>query len=460
LSDSAAATFNAGHALAARDRDQVEEILRIVGPTIGPCLASENCEVVSLTLSFLNDMLSSGLLPIDTATVGDLMGFLSNESERIQIPAMLTCVRLSKEGLGDQVFNTVYGKLDADGSEIQRTAIEAVAILVDVLSEERQEMVFGRLREVVTGAVDVGVVSLSLKAVSGMVGRDPQKVDGGTQLVIQLISGQAGFLGDLSLVVVDTTHHLIQNFCELISACITHDVPLAPEISDFLVGLLHRENELDRTSAAGALSDAIEGNAIPPELCQQVVDTVIAELQTTRALGLQENSVYLLNVLVLKHPEFVATVCGLIHVLSDWWATAIETRCGYQQLIGNLSSLFIALAISRSEFPAELLAQVLAEFPDEESDTVGVMAQNILALVESREVGEEVMREVVKAVGRIAACDCARLMRMQVGEELLGRMQRMVGEAVAKWPELGDTVMKGAGRSRARAARLAAFLGQ
>jgi hypothetical protein len=88
------------------------------------------------------------------------------------------------------------------------------------------------------------------------------------------------------------------------------------------------------------------------------------------------------------------------------------------------------------------------------------MAENILALVERREVGEEVMRDVLRAIGRVAACDGGRLMRMRVGQELLGRMHRMIGEAVGRCPELGEVVMEGAGKSSARAARLSAFLGQ
>jgi hypothetical protein len=414
-----------------------------------------------MTLSFLNDMLASSFLPAGFVSAADLLGFVLGEDERTKIPALLTCSHLSvlAAELDLRLFETITKGLDSDGSPIQAAAIEAVSILTAILSEEQRMQCFEKLVEIVVEGIDIATIEAAIGAVSRIVSADRARVQPTIALLERMIGGNVGFLGGLALSQVDTAVGLLGKVCALISTAIVPGTPLPAPIIEFLLEFLQRPSELDKCPAVDALSDAVLHDAVGPEARELIVSAVVAQIPAATDPALQENIIYLLNVLVMRDTVFVAPVLGLLEGLANWWTMALVHRSGYQDVIENLSSLFLAVAISTPQFPPDLIVQVFDQFPTENSEQTGPMCENLLLFVGRRtELGEPLVRSIGLSLARIFGQDRHHFVHMRIDDGLLERLRKLCLSLVERLPSLAPEIVHAAGKSRAKVARIAAIL--
>jgi uncharacterized protein YaaQ len=459
--ETAAPCLAVAHALAERDSDQLDDVMRLVSPTIGPLLASEDSEAIQMTLSFLNDMLRSSFLPAGFLSAADLMRFALGEEERTKLPAVLACSHLSvlETSLDPQLFETVATGLDSDGSSIQGTAIEAVSILNVVLSDEQRTRCFDRLAAITSEGIDVATIKTAIHGISLIVVTDQTKIDAAISLINRMISGDVAFLGGLSLSQVDTAMGLLHEVCGLISNIVLPGTPIPVPVIEFLLEFLQRPSELDKCPAVEALSDLVLRDAVTSEARELIIGAVVAQIPGATDPPLQANIIYLLNVLVMRDRVFIAPIIGLLETLANWWSMGLSHRSGYQDVIENLSSLFLAMAIYSPDFPANLLVQVFDQFPSEESDQTGAMCENLLLFMRARPVPEEpLVRSIGLSLGRIFGNDRQHLMQMRIDDDLLGRLRQLCLMLLDELPTLATEIAHAAGKSKTRSSRVAAIL--
>ena len=466
-----AASLNVAHALVQKDSDQVEDVLNIVGGSIGPCLTFENSEVVAEAICFMNNMLKYDLCPASIFSqflekVSEY-SFMDGGSEQVQCPALLLCCYVTADmespgPLFEQVVKRVSSGLELDGSELQTTSIQAVAIIAKALNDQVRLSFFKLLETIITQGVNIQIIEEAIAGITAVINEADDKkemITSALALLTSMINGDVAFLGHLPLIEIDTAPNLFSKICRLISATLVPNTPVDSTIVSFLLEWLKRDSELDKSSAIEALSDAVLYDTVSPDVCQAIVSAAVSVIPTCQDPGTQENIIYLLNVLIMKQTAFVESVFKMMSIFSTWWATGLATRSGYQDLVDNLASLFIILAIYVPGFPEDLLCQVLAEMPQTESETTGPMCRNLIQLLDIRkDLSPQFQHQLALAIARIFMCDKNHLDAMNMTDDLLSSLQSILLSVIRANPAIVQELEAICRKSKSRAKRLSAIL--
>ena len=466
-----AGSFNVAHALIQKDSDQTEDVLKIVGGSIGPCLNFDNDEVVAEAISFMNNMLKYDLCPASLfAQFLDKVAeyaFCQGRSERVQCSALLLCchvvVEMENPGeLFEKLVQSVTSGLELDDSELQITSIQSVSVIAKALNDAARVSFFKALHTIIEQGVNIQIIEESIKSMTSIIQATEDKkemIEAVNSLLTAMINGDVAFLGHLPLIEIDTSPNLFSKICRLISATMTESTPLPESVCSFLLEWLKRDSELDKSPAIEALSDAVLYDAVSSEVREAIIGAVVAIIPNAEDPAAQENIIYLLNVLIMKQTALVQPIFEMMPIFSRWWATGIETRSGYQDLLDNLASLFIILAIYVPTFPEEILCQVLSEIPQSESETTGPMCRNLCQLLEVRaNFSAAFQRQLALAVARIFMCDKNHLEMMNMDAEILTNLQNILVSIVRASPAILQELEGICRKSKSRAKRLAGIL--
>lgn len=464
-----ASSFSIAHAVMEKDFDQIEDVMGIVAPSVGPCLMFDSVEVASDTVSFISDTIRSEIC--DASVFNEFLPKIAEfafcDTDNLRCPALLTCCYMissseQHQELIPRIGEALCAGIERDGTEFQNTSIECVGIIAEQLTDPQRGEFFQRLHSIITESTNISVIEESIETFARLIdtaGAKEGMIPVAVGIIGAMINGETAFLSGVQLIAIDTEINLFRKICKLISTLIMNASQISQPICEFLLQWLNRDSELDKCPAIDALSDAIRCEAVSPEMLQAIVTAVVAVLPTANDPATQENIVYLLNVLIMKQPSFVGPVFGLMEGLTAWWMKALETKSGYQDVINNLASLFVVLAIWVPEFPEDRLCELLAEFPQTESETTGEMCQNLLLLLECRPtLGPEVMHQLALTIARIFMCDRNHMRIMNLDDNRLGALQGVLLTIVRANPGIVPELQGMCARSTARAKRLAAIL--
>jgi hypothetical protein len=466
----AASSFAVAHALIVKDPSQLSDVLNTVWGVVKPCLYEGNPEVISMTISFINNMLMSGFL--DVETVGELLERLtalafddSGANEQMKCPAILACSRLVQPGDGvvTRLLNIVASGIDSDVKELQATCVEAVGLLSVVLPEGLGWSFYEQISGIVEEGIDLELVCLCLTSIASLIETSSDKlriVEAASALMISIIEGRVACLNGLPLIELESSVSFFSKVCEVISALISCRCSISGGICEFLLAWMRRDSELDKSPAIEALSQAVLGNVVPVKVCEEIVIAVVGTIPLAKDAMTQDNIVHLLNVLVLKHSEVVNSVYGLMDSLMEWWKNAIGVKSGFQNLIGNLGALFVVLSIFISDFPDDLLIEVFQSFPLQDNDCTAPMLENTLTMLQrKRMVSPDLGRVIGVAIGKVLLCDPGQIEKMGIDSSLFDRLHGLLLELVKADCQIRAKIQALYSRSRVKLGRLRKLMG-
>lgn len=480
------------HALISFDSQLSDDLFPAVLPSLGPCLEYENSEVLLMTVSFLSNCITffreSGI-QIIVPFVQRLLTFITNPAtnvvtDNVRSESLITLSRLVKHSaLNPEIANFDYKSLlpalltttneflGSDSAELQISASTSIRSLAKIIDEKVRFDFFEKLGDQIKSNFELSVIQESIQSIARLLkvseGKSPQMTEMAVTLLTAIIEGKVAFLMNdkqepIPLIQIDTVVILFRNICKLITALISVNSPITENICQFLLQFLQRDSELDKSVAIGALSDAILYDAASPELCQSIVNSVLQIMPTANDPGLQENIIYLFNVCIIKQSQLIPSIMNIIQLFVNWWNNANSNQSGYSDVIDNLSSLFLALAITCDNFPSDLLGQVFDVFPrsDNDSPTIAQMCRNIISFVSTKgeTIDNELQRKIALAIARLFMLDKLRLSEMQIDNELQKQLQDILVSILRVMPQVRQEISQIVKKSRAKARRLQSIL--
>jgi hypothetical protein len=283
-------------------------------------------------------------------------------------------------------------------------------------------------------------------------------VEVGSALLKSIFDGEINLLGSVKLIETDTTIDLFPSVCQLISVLVTEQTPIIELIIQFLFEYIKRDSEIDKCKAIGALSDVVANAEIDDATTQQIIQAVTEEMEGASDPAMQENIVHIFNVCITTNTEYVGLVSETMETLKQWWSTAVENRSGYNDLLMNLSGLFLLLGILIPTFPEDLLIAVFNEMPFEGEEVTQGLFMNTVSLLDFKEVSPAVLRAIALALGRLFAYDQKHLERMGIIDEYHEAIFTAFKGVLGKDPAAVQAILEECSSSASRANRIKGLL--
>ncbi|EAX97791.1 hypothetical protein TVAG_157760 [Trichomonas vaginalis G3] len=425
-------------ALIKKDGELIEDIWPIIADNIQPCLEYESPDVISLMIEFLISIVEifKGEEMNYVVNYLDYIFNLINNNEmdhRVRSTALeFICdvVHYSQSEeitnkFGQQTIEILMNFLK-EKNDFQIESVEGFRRLARDLDENTRKEAFDHLLEIVNQDVTTNFVTKSLFCLSKLISKsngDEHMVNEGMNLLNNIINGNIELLGQIPLIETDTTIGLFPSVCQLIASLVSNRAPISDEITVFLLEWMKRDSEIDKCKAIGALSDIVLNNELNNELKEQIIQNVSNEMEESEDPAMQENIVHIFNVFITQNQEVANLVYQTIEKLKKWWDVALQNKSGYNDLIMNLSGLFLVLGILIPEFPDNVLISVIEQFPHEDEELTAAMCGNIGVLLDYRQnISASLLRALALGFGRLFSYDNKHLQNMGVVGELYDTM--------------------------------------
>ncbi|OHS97664.1 hypothetical protein TRFO_36116 [Tritrichomonas foetus] len=465
------------HALMSFDSDLCEQLLPMILPSIDSCLQFANFEVVGMAVSFLRDCITffhEAAAQIIVPFIPRLISFITeNEIIGIKAASLVTLSRFCKYSVsagGEQktlnsiapvLLDVINKSFDNDSVDIQISASQSIRALIRILNDEQKFEFYQKLVNIVSFHIEIRVIEDALRSIARIIKISQQQkmIEIAMNLLSNIINGQVTFLHGLPLLQIDAAIFLFRNICRLVTSLIAVNCPISQQICEFMLEWLKRDSELDKSTAVGSLSDAILYDTVTPEICSTIVSTVAEIMPSATDPGFQENIIYLFNICVIKQRHLIPSIMGVMNLFLGWWQNANANESGYSEVLDNLSSLFLGLAIAVPEFPEDVLCQVFDKFPRADNMNNANMCMNILSFLDERKnIGSELQHKVALSIARLFMLDKMRLDDMGINNELLQQMQAILLTILRAMPPVLHEIKQMCSRSKARAKRLSAVI--
>ena len=243
------------------------------------------------------------------------------------------------------------------------------------------------------------------------------------------------------------------NICKLITSLIIVKSPINNEICKFLLLWMKRNSQIDQCVAIGALSDALLYDAISDEMFENIVTSVAETVENATDPGMQENIIHLFNICVINQPDLIQSIMSLMKYFIKWWEVSNEIQSGYQEVIDNLCSLFLALAISVSAFPQDLLCQVFRHLPQNDNENLQPMYYNIILFAQKPNITVELQKEIALSLCRLFMFDKKKIQAF-IESDLLNDLQNLLLQILKNNKQFIPEIQKLCKKSKAKAIRI------
>ena len=251
----------------------------------------------------------------------------------------------------------------------------------------------------------------------------------------------------------DVPVELLENFDRLTSAVVAYKSPFVEPLCLEMLKLLNRKENVYKNSALGVVIDAIEKETLPDTVTAQVV-SILPQLMSDAPSMIRQNLVFMLNVILQKHPDFVAQIQQVWPILIQWWAKSQENREGCSMIISNLASLFFLIeARSKGTVPDEMIAQMLEAFPPVDRTETSSRCTNLLTIVsQSPSLSLPIRINLAVGIGRLVTLSTKKLSKLSLDPSLLSNLVQLLKSLGQSDPAVHEAL---AARFQASASKLA-----
>ena len=464
-------------AIIKKDNDQLAPIMELYAEVIPACMEYENVDTITFAIRFLlaiaDEFKCEQMEPI-VPFIPQVIEFAKNQqtAHRIREASLeLLCsifhYAASNEEIAGPIFPVlieIFEKSLNSEDDFAIPSINGIRRVARDLDEEHRLAFFNKLVENIKEDFNTSYVTKALYTVAKLLKNMTEEenmahsVEVAGELLKMILEGEINLLGSVKLLEADTTIDLFPSVCQLISVLVSQQSPMTEVIIPFLFEYIKRDSEIDKCKAIGALSDVVANAEIDESTTQQIISMVAEEMAEATDPSMQENIVHIFNICITTNTEYVGPISETMETLRQWWETAIENRSGYNDLLMNLSGLFLLLGILVPAFPEDLLIAVFNEMPYEDEDVTQGLYMNTVSLVGYKDVSPPVLRAIALAFGRLFAYDQKHLERMGIVEESYDATLLTFKEVLGKDPEALPAILEECSSSATRANRIKALL--
>jgi hypothetical protein len=249
---------------------------------------------------------------------------------------------------------------------------------------------------------------------------------------------------------------IIQPFMEFLGDVFAAGPSGVEPVCDSLLEWLTTVNETDRFSLIGALSDAVEYCPVEDRVISAMCNYFFANWRVFSDPDVQHNVASFMAMLVRTRPEHISTAREMLPIVTDWWRHGLCKRSGYEEMLVNCASFFLALvAVDSTSVDNALTIAAIGRFPPAQRGETTAMAESLLAVAQSSTT--EIQAAAAAALARLLTEPKSVRDRRAIPESLMARILEAFRWLMA-WDSIRHGIVASYQRKRTKAAALQELL--
>lgn len=231
-------------------------------------------------------------------------------------------------------------------------------------------------------------------------------------------SGNIPFLEGKKLKESGAASFVFPAFCTFCSALLELSSPSSDQIVEYLLEWYNLDDELAHFEVSRAFIALLDGNAVSEEKTNEVLRSVLDDIEKASEPSLQQNIVYFLNLLVQRHENLIEIIKGYLGQINDWYNNAKAEKVGYQDLLANIASLYLSLAV-KVDLDNSYCSAALEQFPPYDYSEAKTMSMNIITLYNNGKLVGDLANETAYAIARLITWDDEKVAKADLDQEII-----------------------------------------
>jgi hypothetical protein len=411
-----------------KDSDQLIFVIETVFPTLTELWATEKVDCLSQCIVFLGEFVK-----IERESVIELVEpffekMIEMLKSKILIGEIVRSFGEMSRYCGD-LGEEIVGKLVpiilenlAEGDEIiDGNCLYSIRRIAGLIESNSATRIFEVIIEKVETSKNIEIIDFGLRAMSKLLSKaiernEPSILTNSINFIGHILTESIGIFEGVPLIEFPERSKFFRPFCSFVSSFFLIETSISNDLCQFILFWINSNIlDLDIAEGIGALSVCIVHGTVSTELHCEILRTVVKIIETAEDSNLLQNLVYLLNVMIQKVPSTITNVISLIPKIESWRITATTIQFGYRDLICNIGSLYLQIAILNEEFPNSLLVFALQSFPPTDLSETVSMCQGILTILNRNPI-QEIVLEIIFAISRFLIWE--EISRSGISEEI------------------------------------------
>ena len=260
---------------------------------------------------------------------------------------------------------------------------------------------------------------------------------------------------------VDVDMELLDSFLALASAIVAYKSTFVEPLCLEMLKLLDRKESAYKNAALDVVIDAIQKETLSESVTARVIG-ILPQLMTDAKASIQQNLIFILIVILQRHPDFIGQVQQITPILMEWWRKAQENKEGYAMIIANLASLYLLIeSRSRGTVGEDLLLQILEAFPPADVTETAPMCSNLLVVVSQAGASLSLPVRISTAIGigRLLTKSKKKLAKLDLDPTIVANLGGLLKTLCQTDQSVAQAVSARFQASSSKMAKISAILG-
>ena len=435
-------SFQIGISLLKQDEVHIEIILEHLLPSVNIILEMDQHETNSIiidTIQFLGDV--SLYLRDTTPTIigpyiDKISNFLKNEKSSIRNSSLVSISKILKYCLEYHsillplVISQIDSNFLSEKESSQDSAIESLNLLRKILEPDSLKLFYERLFDIILSETSRPIlISNCLISASKLINSSNNTENLnyfgnlGMQLLTKIEQIELPILDGKPLLRNGVSTFLFNSICRYFKSLLSRSQGNSDQICLFLLPWFSENSELDHFAVSGTFIEAIKSNSVSQQIRQTILEAIVNDISFATDPSLQQNIVYFLNLLLQITDEFILPIIDIIPSIEKWRQVAKDSKFGYQDVLANISSLYLTLSNKYDNFDLIKINYALQEFPPSDLSECLSMSKCIINLFNKRNIlNEPVLNSMGLAIARFIVWEDSLIEKSHLPEDIFNSL--------------------------------------
>lgn len=275
----------------------------------------------------------------------------------------------------------------------------------------------------------------------------------------KFFSGEITYLENVPCTKSSKASPLIQCTMDFLGAIFKIGPSNVDEICKLLIDWICTLDESTMFPIFGALTDALDFCQLDPEIPAKIVEFVSSIATQISDPDLEHNIAYFMGIIIRKYPQYLELVSTLRPVIDNWWNIGHTKDTGYQEILANIASFYLAYANLDQSFDPNLLVGAFKLFPPADLQETETMCQLTIQLFNSRQFDQNVIFAVALAIIRLLTeTDSMIYEKRKLSTEMVQSMHQLLKSLITTEPAIKDLILQEYSKKRSKLAKINSLL--
>ena len=354
--------------------------------------------------------------------------------------------------------------LDIDEDSVLTESLEATCDIAKLLPPQEAKQLFLILVEFINDNSDPSICSSAMKPLEKMLAAsgDENKaffLQQGYSLVSKFLEGGLACMNGVKPTEGKCDHHLLTAVLSLITKIVRTPSEHVDKLCMFTLSLLKSPNSAATFSVIGVCSEAVKYGTCSKGIVEQLLSLSQSLMADTKDPDVRQNITYLMNIIIQKVPELMATVTQFVPLIWTWFEEGQANPIGNQLLVSNVASFILQFAASGGQLANESqLILSIGQLPPYDIQETVPMIGNLRAILSAGGQSLDVLKQSALAVSKVLLLNEGDKEEHHVTGEVMGTLVEMLKQLVQQNGEIATFIQEQYANSKMNLAKLTKYM--